>query len=494
MLTKIKNFSFSQFISRTRFPTLIVFLGIATFSVALLGYAYLGIFSRYYADDYCVSRMIYSMGFWKSQVVLYNVWSNRYAGMFMLNMTEVFGRSAIQALPVIIVVSLVISTSWAAWQIVRSIRLPLSKWEVFLLAESIIFFTILESPDRYQTLYWRSAAFYYTVPLVFHALLIGLVVNRMNAAPLSRVARWGSMILCGLLCFFTGGFSETNLLIQLGFVGLSMVAMLVLIKKPDRQVGLSMLWSALIGSLLALLMVLVSPGNDVRQALLPPPGSLLQAGFESMMNGFLFIHITLSDHIIPVLISLLLPLLMVYALSVRAVKWPGYRSTTLIQMFFIIPAIFYLFSVCAVAPTTYFQSSYPEGRALGGLQFLLCITVAVEGVLLGLIFASLHRSSREVPPIYFQVLTALVLVVLCLYPLYDTRKSVESIPEFQSRAALWDARDAQIRSEQNQGVSDIRVQAFDSVDKIMEIGTDPMGWVNQCAAGFYQVKSIVAAP
>ena len=41
--------------ARTLLVDLIMAFGIATFGIALILYAYLGIFSRYYADDFCLT-------------------------------------------------------------------------------------------------------------------------------------------------------------------------------------------------------------------------------------------------------------------------------------------------------------------------------------------------------------------------------------------------------------------------------------------------------
>ena len=49
-----------------------------------------------------------------------------------------------------------------------------------------------------------------------------------------------------------------------------------------------------------------------------------------------------------------------------------------------------------------------------------------------------------------------------------------------------------IRNERESGVSDVKIASFDSVYGITEIMPDPNHWVNQCAAKYYGVHSIVA--
>jgi len=92
---------------RPLFLDLLLLLGSLAFGAALILVAYLGTFSRYYADDYCLSGGLLSGGFWSSQVSLYTSWSPRFSGTFLLNLSEPWpgrwgrpaGRCACQSRP-----------------------------------------------------------------------------------------------------------------------------------------------------------------------------------------------------------------------------------------------------------------------------------------------------------------------------------------------------------------------------------------------------------
>ena len=95
---------------------LLLAIGIVAFGMALIRYAYPGIFSRYYADDFYLTGGFLASGFWKSQIGLYTSWSPRFAGTFLLNLSEFFGRLAIQAWTALVVVLWVLALTWAIVQ------------------------------------------------------------------------------------------------------------------------------------------------------------------------------------------------------------------------------------------------------------------------------------------------------------------------------------------------------------------------------------------
>jgi hypothetical protein len=49
----------------------VVIFGALTTGLALLSYAVLGFYSRYYADDYCMSGLVFQRGFWQAQIDQY---------------------------------------------------------------------------------------------------------------------------------------------------------------------------------------------------------------------------------------------------------------------------------------------------------------------------------------------------------------------------------------------------------------------------------------
>ena len=61
------------------------------FSVALLAYAYAGLFSHYIIDDYCVAAEFQRYGFFGAQKYWYVTWTGRFTLMLALSAVELVG-------------------------------------------------------------------------------------------------------------------------------------------------------------------------------------------------------------------------------------------------------------------------------------------------------------------------------------------------------------------------------------------------------------------
>jgi len=473
---------------------LLLAIGIVTFGMALILYAYLGFFSRYYADDFCLTGGFLASGFWKSQIGLYTSWSPAFAGTFLQNLSEFFGRSAIQAWTALVVVLWILALTWAIVQASRVTHLKVPAGLALLLAEVLVFFTILEAPQQYQTLYWRIGLVGYTLPLVFLALLIGLIFNRLRKADPGRLS-WGGSATCAALAFFAGGFSVTYVTLQTGLLALALIAVWLAIRPPSRRNIRMLVGAALVGSLLALLVVVIAPGNAVRLSAMPARPHLFPLIRMAVTNSFIFVYISLKDYAFQNILAVLVSMMITYALYARDKGLPKLRPSSLTLALFLTPVVGALLVLAVCAPSAYAESSYPEGRVLIEARFIMVFMTIAEGALIGMSLSQLHLWANEPTPVHLQLILAAVFLVVILYPLYDARKSYLEIPVYRQRAATWDARTAIIQTSIQQGILDINIhdsqaRSFDSFSGLMEIGSDPSYWVNQCAAGFYGAHHI----
>jgi hypothetical protein len=143
-----------------------------------------------------------------------------------------------------------------------------------------------------------------------------------------------------------------------------------------------------------------------------------------------------------------------------------------------------------MAPAAYVQSSYPDDRVLVEAGFLAAVILIILGVLTGVIFSQLHQWAGEGVPSYLESLVALLAIIFLLYPLYDARKNISILPEFQARAVSWDKRDAKIRAARLSGDLTVVVKGFNAPGSLFEFNINSEDWVNQCAASFYDVNQI----
>ena len=471
-------------------------VGIVTVGLALFTYAYLGTFSRYYADDYCMSGLFLAAGFPKALVILYQTWSNRYAGMILISLSELLGRSAIRFWTALTLAAWVPVLTWTLIQAGRLARLYFSRWLALVLAGVLVFFTVMESPQLFQTVFWRIGVVTYTLPMVFLTLLAGLILAGMNRSRTNSHRAGFGMILgligCFVIALFAGGFSETYVTLQTSFLGL--VFLLVLLWAPaiNRRNWLLWLGVSIAGSLIALLIVIIAPGNAVRQASMPPTVGLIGLVHSSLDNAFTFMYISLRDHSFQTLLLFLLSMLLAYGFVISTTNPFEVRPSRLVLTLLLTPIVAYLLITAVCAPSVYAESSYPEPRTLIEAVFIFVLLVSVEGFIFGISLGQMQKLSKEAVPFHLQVIVALVSIVILFYPLYDVRKIFAQVPEYRARAILWDGRDAQIRSDKALGLENIIVQEFDAVSGLQEIGSDTNFWVNGCAAQFYGVQTIQA--
>jgi hypothetical protein len=465
---------------RTLLLHVLLAIGIVAFGMALILYAYLGIFSRYYADDFCLTSGFLASGFWKSQIDLYTSWSPRFAGAFLIN---------IQAWTVLVVFLWILALTWAIGQAGRTSRLKIPIALAVLLAEGLVFFTILEAPQQYQSIYWRIGLITYTLPLVFLALLIGLTFNRFRKSDPVHLP-WGGSVACAALAFFAGGFSESYVALQTGMLAMAFLAVWLVTYTPSRRNSRVLVGAALVGSLLALLVVVIAPGNAVRLLAMPVRPHLFQLIRMAVTNAFLFIYISLKDNAFQNILAVLTPMLITFAFYARDKSLPRLRPSLLTLVLFLAPITAALLILAVCTPSAFAESSYPEARVLIEARFIWVTLTLFEGTLIGMILSQLHQWAQESAPRLLQYFAAVLFLFLSLYPLYDARKTYLEISVYHSRAVAWDAHNALIRASLQQGVMDVNIQdsqarSFDEFSGLSDLTSDPGNWVNQCAASFY---------
>jgi hypothetical protein len=465
-----------------------------TILAPLMVYAYLGLFARFQADDYCLAWNS-QRPFLSAQTSWYTTDSSRYGATLVFTLSDKLGRWTVPMLPAFVITLWLLGTFWLLHRFQKMLKLSIPPIASFLIAELWLYFILMLAPNLYQILYWRAGMVTYLLPLVGLTYLAVFLLSQ--AANPIRKWRLLMMVLAVLFFYLNGGFSETMAAIQIGMLALTLVACLHQFVPPkgsprDKWV-ITLLGCALLGSLLAMATLYFSPATRMRQGLIGIVApNLFNLVRMSLKNAFLFMYISLDDMAFPFVILMLSGLLVAYA--IYSVREPNskIKPSLLISLLFLLPVIAYLWIVCVSAPIAFGEATYPEGRVQLDALYIMMAMVLGEGLLLGLCLGLLQQRSGEMVPVGLRVVTLLLLVALSFFPLYSTRKVLTDLPAYQQRAQFWDLRDAQIRSQAGQGQEDITVTAYTSVAGLMEMGPDSSMWVNGCAALYYGVHSITA--
>jgi hypothetical protein len=136
-----------------------------------------------------------------------------------------------------------------------------------------------------------------------------------------------------------------------------------------------------------------------------------------------------------------------------------------------------------------FVRTYPVARARFAAQFVVTMSLILEGGLLGILASRLHL------PVKVDILKGLTvgfLGLLTIYPLYTAPKISASMVEYQKFAIAWDERDAYIKKSIAEGAKDLVVIQLDSVGGVGEYKGNKSFWINSCAARYYGLDSLIA--
>ena len=475
-------------------PVALVILSLA-FLTGLAIYAYLGTFTRYGADDYCFTRTLFkSDNLIQATITWYMKTSNRYTTMLLVGVSEWFGPSAMQYLPALAILLWLASLAWTLSHLSRKLRMPYPLLSGFTLAAAIIFFSILQAPNRYQSLYWRSGMVTYFTPLIAFSLLGGFIMTEIwREKPRPQIARIAVLALVGLGFFFAGGLSETTLAIQGGTLGLSILATWFLARGERRQVALSLLITALIASIIALLVIFFAPANELRVRAFGPSPPLTKVLIKSFIFAWDFMRESAQSFPTPTLASLIIAILFGFGLYVG--EMPFSHGKTLALLLIAVPLITYLLIFFSMTPSMYGQGSYPGARSLMATRAVMVTGLISFGLLAGTgmriwvtrMFAVRNLQSAAVGA------AVLFLALSSVYPLYTADGTRDDLLLwYRGHAALWDARDARIREAVAQGVTNLVVEQIDTIGGVQEYKRKAKNWVNSCAADYYGLESLRA--
>lgn len=463
-----------------------ILLGLVILLLALVVYSIPGFYSRHLADDYCFSERIRNEGFLRGLSSFYQEISNRYGAFLFISLTEWAGGKAIQFLPALMVAFLFFSFSYFIKKLLDLIDLTQSKLIPFLLSALMVFLVLFQAPNLFQSLYWRSGMASYFAPLPFFYLILGLILRQISSANSAQTHRWLFSALVFLLAFFSGGMSETYAAFQSAFLIIFIILYGLLV---NRKVALNSFLlvnaGALLGSLAAMAVMVMAPGNQLRLNALPQAGNLwivLQLSFRYALD---FIVETLRGLPIPTIFTLLASALLGYHLSHG--KAHLFQSNRFVWLVLIIPLSAFILIASICAPTVYGMLAYPEPRALIIARQTLILALLLLGGVLGILS---HRLMDRIINVCFA--SILLLGVLWFYPLRAVNQVWQQLPSAQNRAIAWDERQVEIEKQKASGLRVISVNVLDSVSGVAELSPDPQFWVNRCAAGFYGVESIKA--
>jgi len=452
--------------------------GCLAMGAVLAVYAYLGIFSRYMADDYCLLLNMQSADIFTASWNKYLFESNRFSNLFVLGFWELFPGN-IAFVPVLHVVLWVVGLYWLLSELNKLFGLKLPMPVLLLVAETLALFSFFTTPNVFQILYWRPGQVSYLTPIVFFTLIAAWLVHLVRMEKVT----FPLAFLFGFFAFFIGGLSETVGALHIAILSLSILCVYLFDKSPRRRPALILLSALLIGALLALVVMFLAPANALRINDENGSPSLITWLGRHFSFAFLFLRISFTTLPIPFLGLLAISSLMTMLLlqSQPTVKF----EARVYWLFLLIPLLLYGLVFASFAPSAYGQS-YPVERVRFPAYFMLTITMTAFGICAGYVL-----SYVKFPAFMRYAVVALAFVSL-LYPFWMMRQPLATY-EFRRLFALrWDEREQMIYDMKADGQTELVLPALDGYEGTKELDVRPYFWMNQCAARIYGVDLISA--
>ena len=463
-----------------------VAIGTITTLASLGFFAYLGTFTRYLADDYCEMMRVTSGNIIRSLIQRYMTASDRFSNLLFVGVSEFVAPRNVQIVPVAMIVLWTAALIWLVWEIRKSMRLEWPLLVDVLLGSLLAFFPIFEAPNRFQTIYWRSGMATHFAPLVyltaFSALLLMLVRRNEGRTP----AVWVGPLCLGV-AFFGGGFSEPPDAMLIAGSLLALAAVWFLEKGPRRRPALQLLAWTLAGGTLALIVMALSPGNELRLGTPPPSFPVLVQ--RTALYPLQFIHDSLATLPIPTVLSIGIAALLFYTLFGCAPALSSSQDRRVVIAMVLTPVVMYAMIAASFAPSVYGQA-YPVERARFAGRLMMTSATLLEGACLGILLG-------QWPAVRSRALlvnvASVALALIAIYPLRAAGGVLGTeLPYARRWSAAWDARLTVIYAEKAAGKEAIVVPQLPGFEHVKELDPRPKMWVNRCAAGFYGVRSIRA--
>ena len=469
---------------REKFQKIALPLGLAVFIFGLGVYAYLGLYFRYWADDWCYNVDFRNLGFLETlRGYAYNVTytPSRYSVTILAGLFYPLGVFGLQ---ILIPLSLLLWT-WGLIRLFKSVSsisgFSLTTLQAALLSLSIGYFSIYLAPHLYQSLYWNTGFFTYMFPLVLAPWVLTLVTDQ-NPSPLK-------IVLVALLALLAGGFSEASCTVLVSILVLYTLIAFIgsRYKKPWAQKTFPSALVAVIFAMAAMALLVFAPTTQIRAERYGEPASLPE--LVTLLFNFTREFVTLSVKDYQQLLILLLAGLSGFVLNSKEREIHIPKTMGLGIGIFVLAV---LLVAASLTPSAYVERGLPILRTQIIPRYIMVFAFVTLGWIGGYALRQLYA------PTWLQTTATVALLVMFIFPVFTIFNASKYIPVYSQRAQLWDEREATILSAIERGDQRVEVIAIDGAPIGGLRDFDPPGktgfWISRCSMDYYDIKFQVTLP
>ncbi len=479
-----------------RLRTAAIWISALVLIIALAGLVYLGTFTRYLADDFCMAGDALHLGLVNMLIKWYSTWTGRF--MFILG-TGLFGLGGPRLagwIPVLAGLAWLVGIAWSILPVLKRLGWPKPVLLVLITGSMILLVVLSSIPNLFQSFFWQDGMVNYTLPLIGLTYCCGIILHTWleGANPLP------ASVAIFIVAFVSGGFTEASTAMEITLFAIALVLSINLRDRDTRKRLIVLLTAASLGAMLALLVVYIAPGNQVRlQAVAGQsahPGMLRILTFSIRNMVYIFGKFFLLTPLWAA-VTIALPFLAGWILSAPAPdlreKWnlPGLWSQAWLRSILFIGFSALVLVTAACAPVVFAANAYPEDRTIIIPQFVVVTSVIFIFAALGSGLSRLGVLPNPTEKLALrQVLVVSLLVVVLLMSGFSLWHTSTQISVYRSYQQLWDARAALIQQAVLAGQTEISVPGKYSLFAVADLSDDPNNWVNRCMAYYYGLAQI----
>ena len=444
-------------------------------------YVYIGSFNRMLGDDYCTMYIGQRLGLFRSIWYWYKSWDGGFSASAADWFLSFLGPKALPFQALIFLSAWVLFATLAARNVLRFRGYSSSNpFLPLLLGVLLVFTTLSISPDLPQSLFWWGGARGYLTPPILFMLYLALYFFFLTL-PLTDAKKILGLIISFGLAFFIGGFSETFTPVMVVLFAALVAIHLLARHVSARDPSLLFLIVGFLGALLALFVMVLAPGNSVRQAFFPTSPDILTV-LRISFTGYLAFLGTLfgSPYTLTVIVG-----------SMLGSIWLGLRTNEDCSispprgwwiLAFIGAGLILAFG--CFPPAVYGTSEPPPGRTLVIPAFFLVICFLASAFVLGEWLKSHARDKSLWSPVLLIVACGLII-----FSSWNSFRSLYSVRDhFISFAQQWDQVDAEIKNAKHTGLQEVNIPSLKNWANLEYPTDNPKYWPNICYSKFYDIN------
>lgn len=450
-------------------------------------YSYIGSFNRMLGDDYCTMYIGQRLDLLRSIWYWYKNWHGRFSANAADWLIAVSGSGGYPFYTFIFLVTWVLLGIFAVRKILEFRGYSSFKGlGGLLLAILLVFTTLRLTPDIIESLFWWGGVRSYLSPLIFILLYFAVYYHFIlsSATRIPQAVLW--LLVSFGLAFFMGGFSETFTPVLVVFLA-GVTGLSWFVSKPElRKASTLFLGLGFLGAFLALVVMVLAPGNAIRRAFFPPPPDILTIAGMAFASYFGFLSNTLRSPV----------MLMAWSGATLGAIWLGMRMNQAsgaapvpVRWIFVILFAGFLLTFACFPTAVYATSEPPPERTMIIPAFILVVSFLASGFIFGEWLASRSRQTGAGSPAV--LLVACALMVFSCYP--TARELYSMRDEHLAFAQKWDQVDSEIRQAKSSGLREIRIPSMKNWADAAYPTDNPRYWPNECYSQYYGIK-VIAPP